>query len=76
MQMSHLIRSHKAVTTAPHSIPPPPTSTTTAHVEMDPKPVNLVDPVDSLISQASASSTSSVALPVANVLTAAHARPT
>ncbi|CAN6542116.1 unnamed protein product [Malus baccata var. baccata] len=46
MQMSHLIRSHKAVTTAPHSIPPPPTSTATAHVEMDPKPVNLVDPVD------------------------------
>ncbi|KAB2617530.1 hypothetical protein D8674_013399 [Pyrus ussuriensis x Pyrus communis] len=54
--MSHLIRSRKAVITAPRSIPPPSTSAATALVEMDPRPVNLVDPVDSVdsrISQAS-----------------------
>ncbi|KAB2595880.1 hypothetical protein D8674_031330 [Pyrus ussuriensis x Pyrus communis] len=52
--MSQLIRSHKAVTIMPCSIPPTPTSATTALAKKEPKPVN----------PASASSASSVALPV------------
>ncbi|TQD94651.1 hypothetical protein C1H46_019703 [Malus baccata] len=43
--MSELIRSRKAVTTAPHSIPPPPTAAATAPAEMDPRPTNSLDPI-------------------------------
>ncbi|KAB2631175.1 hypothetical protein D8674_008694 [Pyrus ussuriensis x Pyrus communis] len=73
--MSHLIKSHKAVMTAPCSIPLPPTSAATTPTEMDPKPVNLVDPVDSVgpqVSQAPASSTSSVVLLVSAKRTHRH----
>ncbi|KAB2615053.1 hypothetical protein D8674_021641 [Pyrus ussuriensis x Pyrus communis] len=35
--MSHLIRSRKVVTIAPHWIPPPPTLATIAPAEMDPR---------------------------------------
>ncbi|TQD80016.1 hypothetical protein C1H46_034429 [Malus baccata] len=65
--MSQLIRSRKAVTTAPCSIPPPPTSATTAPVEMEPRPVNLINAADAVapqVSQVSASSASSVAIPI------------
>ncbi|KAB2600556.1 hypothetical protein D8674_040589 [Pyrus ussuriensis x Pyrus communis] len=41
--MSHLIRSRKTVTTAPHSFPSPPTSATTAPAKMNQRLVNLVD---------------------------------
>ncbi|RXH97098.1 hypothetical protein DVH24_035766 [Malus domestica] len=60
-----LIRSHKAVTTAPRSIHLPLTSATTAPAEMDPMPVNSIDPIDLVgpqVSQASTSSASSVVL--------------
>ncbi|TQD92681.1 hypothetical protein C1H46_021674 [Malus baccata] len=63
--MSQLIKSRKEVTTAPRSIPLPPTATTTAPVEMDPKPANSLDPVDPIgpqVSQVPTSSASSVAL--------------
>ncbi|TQE00401.1 hypothetical protein C1H46_013974 [Malus baccata] len=59
--MSYLIRSRKAVTTTSRSIPPPSTSATTAPTEIDHRLVNLVGP---WVSQAPASSSSSVALPV------------
>ncbi|RXH68696.1 hypothetical protein DVH24_031029 [Malus domestica] len=49
------------MTTAPCSIPKPPTSTVTTPGEMDPRPV---DPISLRVSQAPASSTSSVTLPV------------
>ncbi|RXH93475.1 hypothetical protein DVH24_014051 [Malus domestica] len=64
--MSHLIRSCKAVTTAPRLIPLPPTSAAIALVEMDPSTVNLVD-------STLASSTFSVVLPVST--RRAHRRP-
>ncbi|CAN6567972.1 unnamed protein product [Malus baccata var. baccata] len=63
-------------TTAPRSIPPPPTSTTTAPAEMDLMPVNPVDPVDLVspqVSQVSTSLASSVALP--NSARRGHCRP-
>ncbi|KAB2595394.1 hypothetical protein D8674_030844 [Pyrus ussuriensis x Pyrus communis] len=59
--MSNLIRSRKAVMTAPRSIPPPPPSAATALAEMDHSPVDLVGPG---VSQAPMSSASSVVLPV------------
>ncbi|CAN6689673.1 unnamed protein product [Malus baccata var. baccata] len=61
--MSELIRSRKAVTTAPHSIPPPPTAAATAPAEMDPRPTNSLDPIGPRVFQVPASSTSSVVLP-------------
>ncbi|RXH75027.1 hypothetical protein DVH24_029748 [Malus domestica] len=59
--MSQLIRSRKTVTTAPRSIPPPPTLSTTAPAEMDLRLVNLIDLVGPWVSQVLASS---VALPI------------
>ncbi|RXH73418.1 hypothetical protein DVH24_016240 [Malus domestica] len=50
-----LIRSRKAVTIAPRSIPSLPTSAATAPAEMDHKPVNPVDLVGSWVFQVSAS---------------------
>ncbi|CAN6543393.1 unnamed protein product [Malus baccata var. baccata] len=55
VHMSQLIRSCKAVTIAPRSIPSLPTSAATAPAEMDHKPVNPVDLVGSWVSQVSAS---------------------
>ncbi|TQD89927.1 hypothetical protein C1H46_024482 [Malus baccata] len=56
--MSNPIRSHNVVTTAPHSPPPAHLSAATAPAQMDHLPVDLG------VSQALASSASSVALPV------------
>ncbi|TQD95218.1 hypothetical protein C1H46_019192 [Malus baccata] len=67
LSMSQLIRSRKAVMTALRSIPPPPTSATTAPAEMDPRLVNLihlVDPVSPRVSQVPTSLAYSVALPI------------
>ncbi|KAB2622496.1 hypothetical protein D8674_024678 [Pyrus ussuriensis x Pyrus communis] len=61
--MLHLIRSRKEVTTAPSSIPLPPTIAATALVKMDPRPANSLDPVDPRVSYMPASSDSSMALP-------------
>lgn len=61
VQMSQLIRSRKAVMTTHRSIPLPPTSAATAPAKMNRRPV---DPVGPRVSQAPASSTSSMALPV------------
>ncbi|TQD70163.1 hypothetical protein C1H46_044303 [Malus baccata] len=65
-KMSQLIKSRKAVTTAPCPIPPPSISVAIAPAYMEPIPINSVVAVDAVVpqsSQALASSASSVALP-------------
>ncbi|TQD90169.1 hypothetical protein C1H46_024275 [Malus baccata] len=59
--------------TAPHAIPSPPTSATTAPAEMDPRPVNPIDQVGPQVSQSPVSSAFSVALLVS--VRRGHCRP-
>ncbi|KAB2630965.1 hypothetical protein D8674_008484 [Pyrus ussuriensis x Pyrus communis] len=56
--MSHLIRTWRPMTSTP-SLTTTPTTAATTPVEMDHRPVNLVNPVGPLVPQAQASSTSS-----------------
>ncbi|KAB2630946.1 hypothetical protein D8674_008465 [Pyrus ussuriensis x Pyrus communis] len=62
--MSHLIRSCKTVSNAPHSIPPPPILPATTPTKIDHRPVNLVDPIGPGVSEVQASSAFLVAQPV------------
>ncbi|RXH79840.1 hypothetical protein DVH24_040987 [Malus domestica] len=73
--MSQLIRSHKAVTTAPRSMPPPPIAAATTPAEMDPRLANLLDPVDLVrprVPQTPASSASLMALLAASIMCGHH----
>ncbi|XP_050120867.1 uncharacterized protein LOC126598541 [Malus sylvestris] len=80
-EMSHLIRTQRAMTSTPSlTATPSPTTTptiaTTAPAEMDHRPANPVDPVGPPVPQAQASSTSSVVLPVSARFTHRYPRTT